>query len=251
MSKSNVQNIEIVDSNFEANALEISKMTSKTIPVDYKSLVPHENNEIFKEGKVEEMKKSIMEIGLQQPIVVIRNNDKYKILCGHTRYEALKQIIEVEGSKGYRFQNKTYSQEIPVMILENIDKITELKILFETNSTQRSLSNEEKRESARKWAMIFDNYKDDPSLKLTNKKKFVAEMVGISDRTAQRTINEMKGKQSQLSEIDKYVKKIESVSRMLRNINISHKSEKEKRIIKLCISELEQEIIDIKIRIQR
>lgn len=251
MSKSNVQKIEIVDSNFEANALEISKKTSKTMPVDYKLLIPHENNKIFKEGKVEEMKNSIIEIGLQQPIVVIRNDDKYKILCGHTRYEALKRIIEEDKFEGYKFQNKTYKQEIPVMILENIDKKTELKILFETNSTQRSLTNEEKRESARMWATIFDNYKDDPSLKLTNKKKFVADMVGISDRTAQRTINEMKGKQNQLSEVDKFIKKIEKINRLIRNKNILNETDEERRAIKLCLEELEQEIQDIKIRIQR
>ena len=129
-----------------------------------------------------------------------------------------------------------------VNVIENIDDNKEMKILIETNTTQRSLTNKEKRECARMWAKIYDDNK--LSLKLTNKKKFVAGIMGISDKTAQRVVNEERGKINNLSEIDKFIKKIESTSRLIRAKSFNSETCDEKQNIKLCIEELKQEIDD-------
>jgi len=54
-----------------------------------KNLKPYENNPRFNQDAVDEVVASIQEFGFRNPIIVDKNN---VIVCGHTRYLALKRL---------------------------------------------------------------------------------------------------------------------------------------------------------------
>lgn len=68
----------------------------KHIKLRLKDMTPSEEN-FYSMGEIEELGKSILLVGLQQPIVLAKINDHYKVISGHRRREALKWLV----SEGY------------------------------------------------------------------------------------------------------------------------------------------------------
>ena len=110
------------------------KLNIQHIHID--KLIPSEKN-FYSVDDVEEIKDSILLIGLQQPLVVKRidETDTYMVAIGHRRLKAFKQLVE-EGNAEYEL--------IPCIVETEIDEIkNELRLIF-ANSTARILSDYEK-----------------------------------------------------------------------------------------------------------
>lgn len=240
--------IKVIANTHSPDEIEQVQKISKTIPIDYKLLYPFKYQDLIKKGNISEIEQSIRKIGLLEPVIAVKNNERYEILSGHTRYEALVRIIEGNEFKGYKFRNKMYFKEIPVDIMKDINETTKLSIFYDSNVTQRDLSREEKRELAKQWAKLIINNNNGMNIK--NRKKFIAQKANVSEKTAQTIINEVKGKKEKLSEIDKFVKKLSNSSRIIRNQKFSSLTNNDRSVIYKYLSELEQEINDLKTRCQ-
>lgn len=96
------------------------------LPIESLKLHPDNPRQISKE-RLQELKKSIVEKGFYQPILVWKKDNI--ILAGNHRYMAVKELIR----EGYEFNSKTDKHVLPVVI-EDVDDVTAEAILFETNN---------------------------------------------------------------------------------------------------------------------
>ena len=117
-----------VENNFKIEEIEIDR------------ICPNEDNFYsMNKDDIDKLKKSIEIVGLQQNMVVKKENDIYKIIAGHRRYESIKLIHEEDNNK---------FKTIPCKVVED-DEILDKLILIITNSTARELSDWEKVEQSK------------------------------------------------------------------------------------------------------
>lgn len=112
----------------------------KTVEVNINDIKEKENNNFIK-SKIEELAKSIKEVGLQQPIVLKKTNLKnekgntiYEVVAGHRRLEAYKLLNNEYGDTKYAEDNPYL--KIQARILKN--NADDEKIYLQTNSTARN-----------------------------------------------------------------------------------------------------------------
>lgn len=97
---------------------------NKVIEIELNMLIPFKKQPFneYSENEMNELKESIMRIGLQNAIIARKtDNEKYEILSGHNRVSAFKQL-------GYK--------TIPCKIVDVDDDTAEM-ILIDTNIVQR------------------------------------------------------------------------------------------------------------------
>ena len=82
---------ELVDEDFDPTATEDEKV-SKLIELDITKIVPdlEQPRRDFDEDALRALANSILEQGVLQPIVVVKEKDKYKIVAGERRWRAAK-----------------------------------------------------------------------------------------------------------------------------------------------------------------
>lgn len=131
---------------------------------------PDERN-FYNTDEIEELKASIEMFGLQQNLVVRESDSKYKIISGHRRLKALKELFS-EGHEEFR--------TIPCKIESEIDDAkTELQLIF-ANSTSRELSDYEKTHQAIRIKELLKDLKTN-GVKIPGKmRNLVAEVLNIS-----------------------------------------------------------------------
>jgi len=116
------------------------------------------------EAEIEELMKSLSQVGQLQPIVVRRVGDKYRIICGYRRYLAAKRL-------GW--------DKIPARILDNISEVDE-KILILTENIQRKDVNAF--ELARVVIDLIENHKlslDEVATRLGKSKSYVSKLYSL------------------------------------------------------------------------
>lgn len=100
------------------------KNNNRIIDIELEKLIPSKNQPFrdYSKNEMDELKKSIMRVGLQYPIIVRKiDNERYEILSGHNRVQAYKEL-------GYK--------TIPSKVV-NVDDDTAQMILIDTNIVQR------------------------------------------------------------------------------------------------------------------
>ena len=140
----------------------------KTVNINIDNLVPSKDN-FYKIDNLEDLKKSIELVGVQQNLVVKElENGKYQIITGHRRYAASKELVE---------EGKDQFKSLPCLIYQNKNnKDDELIFLF-TNSTTRELTDWEKTKQAEKLKEVLANYKG----KFQGRKRdIIAQMLNTS-----------------------------------------------------------------------
>lgn len=121
----------------------------KNIPLD--KIIPDERN-FYTVDYVEDLKESILLIGLQQPLVVREQEDgTFKLSTGHRRLKALKELVE-EGHQ----QFETASCNIQTQI----DELRAELQLIMTNSTARELTQYEKYQQAKRLRELLTQLKE-------------------------------------------------------------------------------------------
>ncbi|MEM5156987.1 ParB/Srx family N-terminal domain-containing protein, partial [Enterococcus faecalis] len=164
-------------------------------------IIENENNN-YELNDIEQLSDSIEQLGLLQPLLVKKlPNDIYEIVAGHRRYNAIKKLV-AEGRI-----NKDYEILCKAIEDDEDELITRLK-LHETNLQTRSLL---KLPEEEKLAIIED-YMDilkqarEQGIKLNGKeikgktRDLIAERFNISDFSAQKLINKVKGKDEKENE---------------------------------------------------
>ena len=102
-------------------------------------IIPSEQN-FYSMGEIEELGKSILLVGLQQPIVLAKINNTYKVISGHRRRAALKWLV----GQGY-----VQFEEVDCMYTEMTETMFNLSLIvgnaFSRKMTDYDLMMQEKK----------------------------------------------------------------------------------------------------------
>jgi len=181
-SKFNVKNLG--DSLLSDNAKEMVVNEFQITYVPIENIIPNENNEGFSMEEIEELKTSIKEIDLEQNLVVVAiGDDKYKLLTGHRRLEALNQLY-AEGYDKYK--------NVPCKV-KNLDKLDlplstegkELYALATTNIENRKLTAGDKLKLKSMLDKVYDELQQQHYPGLGKRREFISERLGISQGSVQ------------------------------------------------------------------
>lgn len=91
------------------------------IPVDLISPNPYQPRLIFEPEPLEELKKSILQNGLIQPITVRRVNNRYELISGERRLRACKEI-GLKEIPAYIIKVETKEAMLALSLIENIQR---------------------------------------------------------------------------------------------------------------------------------
>ena len=90
---------------------------------DIDDLIPSKDN-FYSVEDVQDLKQSIELLGILQPLLVTKENDKWRIIAGHRRRIAIMQLVD-EGKE--RFRN------VPIMVKQTKNAILDRLALIMTN----------------------------------------------------------------------------------------------------------------------
>lgn len=169
--------------NEESKALATNDFQIKYIPIE--ELIENDKNEGFSIEDIEELKTSIEEIGLEQNLVVTPDDgSKYRILTGHRRYIALKELVA---------EGKTKFKNVPCVVkdLAKIDlpldeETKELYAIATTNAEIRKNTDADRLKIMNMLSEVYDKLKASGYKKLGLRREYIAERMGVSSSTVHR-----------------------------------------------------------------
>lgn len=86
----------------------------------------------FDQRKMEELRDSILRIGLLQPVVVEKTGDTYTLRAGERRFKAISEINSAEGT--YRAAGSSVPPgHIPVLLYDELNELQRLEVEIEEN----------------------------------------------------------------------------------------------------------------------
>ena len=150
------------------------------IPIE--QLIENPQNEGFSEEDISDLKQSIREIGLQQNLVVTPDgNSFYRILTGHRRFLALRQLSKED--------EKFKTVPCIVKDLADIDlplseELKEIYAVATTNAEIRKNTDADKLKLLGMLSRVYDELSAN-GIQSGSRKEFLAEKLGISQTAAQ------------------------------------------------------------------
>ncbi|MFQ9766279.1 MAG: ParB/RepB/Spo0J family partition protein [Thomasclavelia ramosa] len=155
------------------------------LPLDL--IKPNKNNPYVKDEHLEKIiaiKASILDEGLNNPIVIEDTENGYVINKGHSRYYAY-QLINQEQITGY--------EEIECYVVHFDDEATSLRSLMRDNATQKERTVQDKcREVKLYLEKIIPVIRDYPENKGIPTKQLIANDLGMSATTVQNLMSVIK-----------------------------------------------------------
>ena len=154
-----------------------------------KDLISYRNHpfNLYEGDRLDEMVKNIEENGVLQPIIVryVEDLEKYEILSGHNRVNALKIIGE---------------EIVPAIVKENLSDDEAERIMIDTNLMQRSFNDLTLSEKSEVLSVKYKNYNkqgirsdleknDDNKTKKYNSRGRLAEEFDLSESTVFRLVS--------------------------------------------------------------
>lgn len=129
---------------------------------------------------IERLAKSIYEDGLNNPIRVVRSNDKYLISAGNKRYKAYKLLQEKYGDDFSKIESYIvdYSMELNN---ENLDPVFALKLMRDNiNTCERTIK--DKILEVELYHKIFPDLKE-KGIATGRENEWIAEEMGVADKS--------------------------------------------------------------------
>lgn len=161
---------------------ELATNEFKITYISINDIIENEKNDGFSMEEIEDLKISILEVGLEQNLVVKElGNGKYKLLSGHRRFRALQELVNAGNDK---FKN------IPCVI-KNLAKIDlpldeefkELYAIATTNAEVRKNTPADLKKLMEMLSKVYDKLKENGYKNLGKRRDYLADKLGISSRT--------------------------------------------------------------------
>lgn len=151
------------------------------IPLD--QLVVNQRNEGFTMDDIEELKTSIREVGLEQNLVVVPDGDHFRILTGHRRFLALRELY-AEGMGKFRTV-PCIVKDLSKIDLPLSESSKELYAIATTNLENRRYTDADKLKLMEMLSQVYDELKANGYERLGKRRDFLAERLGISSAGVQ------------------------------------------------------------------
>lgn len=140
----NQRSKEIAQQEAAAEKDTITDSASTTADID--DLIPSKDN-FYSVEDVQNLKQSIELLGILQPILVTKENDKWLIIAGHRRRIAIMQLVD-EGKE--RFRN------VPIMVKQTKNAILDRLALIMTNRFREKTDWEKMTESIETEKLVLE-----------------------------------------------------------------------------------------------
>lgn len=157
-----------------SKAVPKNEFQVRHIPLE--DIIPNDKNEKFSMSDIEELKQSIKDVGLQQNLVVMPVGDKYKLLTGHRRFQALTELL-AEGDKRF-LSVPCLVKQIADIDLNISDESKEIYLLATTNAENRHNTLAENIELMRMLNQVYDEIEQNGGR--INRKEELARRLGVS-----------------------------------------------------------------------
>lgn len=250
-----------IDSPVAISSKDIQKDDGKSfdilakIPVDVISPNPFQPRTNFDSEALEELKKSILENGLIQPITVRRStNNRYELISGERRLRACKEI-GIKEIPAYIIKVETKEAMLALSLIENIqrEKLNPIEIAnaYKRLMDECNLSQEDIATKVGKDRTTITNFIR--LLKLPQKIQQSLIVDEISTGHARALIN-LPSEHLQLDILDKIIRKnlsVRNVEDLVRNIIEGHNGKKKKITTVSSTSQAKISQKDLEEKIQR
>lgn len=126
----------------------------EVVELDAADLIPNEKNNIYSIENIEDLKNAIeLAGGIKQNLVVepADENGKYKIIAGHRRWTAAKELA-ADGKEEYK--------KVPCLIEREPDAAKRELLLIYTNATARELTDAEKAKQSQRATELLTEIKN-------------------------------------------------------------------------------------------
>jgi ParB family chromosome partitioning protein len=156
----------------------------KVVFIALDDIVPNEQNEGFSMEDIDELALSIREVGLEQNLVVIPFEGKYKLITGHRRFEALKRLVAdgIEKWKNAPCIVKDFAKiELPLD-----DATKELYAMATTNAEVRDNTHADRVKLMDMLSTVYDTLKANGYEGLGKRRDFIAERLKVSPALVQQ-----------------------------------------------------------------
>ena len=208
--------------------------------IDINNLVPNKNNP-YSLSDLEELSSSIKELGLMQNLVVEKTkNNKYIIISGHRRYNALKNLVK---------QGNNEFKKVPCLVIEDssFPELSTIK-LHESNLTSREISPSERLNAVKVLEQAYNALKKKGYKFKSNYKgkiDFLVDKTKLSKKQVQKysTINNSEDEEV-IEEIQKGEITIDDAYDKVKKPKKVSKKDKKEEVIKLC-NKLKEAVVSL------
>ncbi|MDO5440749.1 MAG: ParB N-terminal domain-containing protein [Erysipelotrichaceae bacterium] len=194
--------------------------SSKIYFIGIDKIINNELNEVFKVEDLDELRNGIEMYGLKQPISVVRSDDKFKIISGHRRIAAIRQIFAA--NKTIMFSSRELSNQVPCIFENEFENEDDEFLNLCSSNNYRKLSPEEVRPIVIRCSEILEKrlQAGQASIEGTTKRDVIAKMAGVSARTVDKYLKsddnlsdktKIKSVNSIVNTIDKYISFISDI----------------------------------------
>ena len=144
--------------------------TAEIISISWQLLKENEKN-FFSVADVQDLKDSIMLHGILQPLLVVPDGSSYRVIAGHRRLAAAKELVG-EGNSQFK--------DVPCIVLPEMSEAMEWATLIQTNTAARELTYHEKSEAVLRMKKQILQLKEE-GVKITgNLRQILSEQLEIS-----------------------------------------------------------------------
>ena len=203
-------------------------------PTSINKIKTNEQNDVYVEKGLDDLKQSIEQYGLKEPLSIVKDGEGYRLIAGHRRLACIKQLF-AEG-KTLKFGNNQYTNKVPC-IFENdfADKDEEFLNLIASNK-YRNPSPEEVEAIVKKCNEIYER----KGLKQEGvaKRDAIAKLALVSPRTADKYLKKgnEEPKTKRLSSVTSVVNKLNKLSEAIDEIDLDEYGKTDKNSIKEALA---------------
>ena len=171
---------------------EVSLAEAKKAKIVYLDLDEiHENPGNIGEPTEQEINyrmENIREVGLLQPLLVMKVGDKIVLNTGHKRFRAIRKLTEM--GESYKYLGKELLGQVPCQFLDDMAKDEMFDVIAICSNAHHPDSKEEKRQKVwrlhktYRWLVVTDRKPEG------REREWISSMTGISDGTVKNLLAE-------------------------------------------------------------
>lgn len=179
--------------------------SNRVVSLSIEEIIPNPKN-FYKMSDIDDLKESIEESGLISPLIVRleKETEKYVLLSGHRRFEALKRLWSEE-EESEKLENSYENVDCIVLDIEN--ELEEELLIINANM-HRKMSKEELDEELIKRKETYKNMKE-LGIFTGNINQKLAEDFGISETSVKNKTKKEKKEKTHEEKVEFELRKIE------------------------------------------
>jgi len=210
----------------------------KTYFIGVDKIVENDLNEVYDKYDLSNLKNSIMEYGLKQPLSVVKSGeDSYRLIAGHSRLTVIKEIYAE--NKPLKYCGKELRNQIPCIFENNFDNEDDEFLNLTSSNVYRKLSEEETKNVIIKTASIYEKRKNLPGYE-GKKRDVIARLANVSSRTVDKYLKDDADTEenNKILSVNAALKLIDKITSQINEIDLDEYGRTDRNKIKDSLIEL-------------